>query len=501
MKLFPESFVQNADKAVASIDTFLNKYKELGNTANNLDKAKSELAHYQADLDEATEKLKAFGDIKTKGQAWEEQRKSVKNYEQALDSVIKKSAEVNANKKNSQITTNEDYNNLTRLISLQEQYNKVINEGRQLNNSKGAKTNTTKSAVVELLQQENVSVQKLQRSYAGLRSAEASISKKLTQESSGSDKWNELSKSLENVRSKMLATRLAMNQLQKNTISQELTNSFGLTNFNKTDFSNAIQQLVSSARVQLQQLRATGEGLGILDKEDLASFDELIQKINDATSKAQNFEEVLQKKGNSQSKVNDLTKEVEKLEKAFNAFDADGKIDKLFSDLERLGISTEGIDKSAKGVENLRNSLLGINSSKAEELKREFEKTAEGIKDSDDAVNKMKNSLGNMSQATASLQQMNSEFDQLKSQAQYFFGLTNSFNLLKRAINGAYETVKKLDAAMTETAVVTDFSVADMWDQLPQYTKMAKELGATTEGAYQTAALYYQQGPILPAGT
>jgi hypothetical protein len=33
------------------------------------------------------------------------------------------------------------------------------------------------------------------------------------------------------------------------------------------------------------------------------------------------------------------------------------------------------------------------------------------------------------------------------------------------------DTVKELDAVMTETAVVTDFSIGDMWDKLPQYSK------------------------------
>ena len=47
---------------------------------------------------------------------------------------------------------------------------------------------------------------------------------------------------------------------------------------------------------------------------------------------------------------------------------------------------------------------------------------------------------------------------------------------------------------MTETAVVTDFSVGDMWEKLPQYTDMANQLGASVLGAYQTATKYYQQG-------
>ena len=47
---------------------------------------------------------------------------------------------------------------------------------------------------------------------------------------------------------------------------------------------------------------------------------------------------------------------------------------------------------------------------------------------------------------------------------------------------------------MTETAVVTDFTVSDMWKQLPQYTKVANELGVATKDVYEAATLYYQQG-------
>lgn len=494
MKLFPESFVQNADKAVNSIDGFLKKYKEFGTTSTNLDTANADLKKYKANLEEAKTKLESFGNIKTTTQAWAEQKRQVKSYEQSLDVVIKKSAEANASKKTSKTTNNEDYNNLTKLIQLQNQYNRVVEEGKELRGTTGAKTNAVKNAVAKQLQEENISVQKLQRSYAGLRSAETSISQRMATTDTNSEKWEQLKSSLEGVRTKILVTKLAMNQLQKETVSQELTQSFGLTNFNKTDFSNAAQQFISSARAQLQQLRAEGQNLDILIPQDLADFDKLIQKIDEATTRAHDFEDALQKKNEASSMVNEKTKEVEKLQKAFDSFDSKGKIDKLFSDLEQLGISTDGVERSAEGVQKLKEHLLGVNSDRVKELNDEFGKTKTQVQASENAINKIHSSLGNLGQATTSLQQMNSEFEQLKSQAQYFFGLTNSFNLLKRAIRGAYETVKKLDAAMTETAVVTDFSVGDMWEQLPQYTTMAKKLGATTEGAYKTAALYYQQG-------
>ena len=87
-----------------------------------------------------------------------------------------------------------------------------------------------------------------------------------------------------------------------------------------------------------------------------------------------------------------------------------------------------------------------------------------------------------------------SDVSALKSRIQYFFGLNNTINLFRRAIRNAFNTIKELDKAMTETAVVTNFSVGDMWEKLPEYTKRANELGVTTKDAYEAATLYYQQG-------
>lgn len=88
----------------------------------------------------------------------------------------------------------------------------------------------------------------------------------------------------------------------------------------------------------------------------------------------------------------------------------------------------------------------------------------------------------------------NSELDSIKQRVAYFFSLTNSVMMFRRILQDTINTTKELDAAMTETAVVTDFSVADMWKDLPRYTKVAKELGTTIKGVYETMTLYYQQG-------
>jgi TP901 family phage tail tape measure protein len=47
---------------------------------------------------------------------------------------------------------------------------------------------------------------------------------------------------------------------------------------------------------------------------------------------------------------------------------------------------------------------------------------------------------------------------------------------------------------MTEMAVVTDLEVGDYWDQLPEHTKRASELGVAIHSVYEAETLYYQQG-------
>jgi TP901 family phage tail tape measure protein len=66
--------------------------------------------------------------------------------------------------------------------------------------------------------------------------------------------------------------------------------------------------------------------------------------------------------------------------------------------------------------------------------------------------------------------------------------------LLRSAARDAMATIKELDATMTEMAVVTDLTVGDYWDQLPEYSQRASDLGVSINSAYKAATLYYQQG-------
>jgi hypothetical protein len=40
--------------------------------------------------------------------------------------------------------------------------------------------------------------------------------------------------------------------------------------------------------------------------------------------------------------------------------------------------------------------------------------------------------------------------------------------------------------------MVTDYSVADLWESYPQYAEMANELGQETDSVIKSSALFYQ---------
>jgi hypothetical protein len=45
-----------------------------------------------------------------------------------------------------------------------------------------------------------------------------------------------------------------------------------------------------------------------------------------------------------------------------------------------------------------------------------------------------------------------------------FVGLEGGIQLARRAMQSCFQTIKELDAAMTEMAVVTDLEVGDYWN-------------------------------------
>jgi TP901 family phage tail tape measure protein len=166
---------------------------------------------------------------------------------------------------------------------------------------------------------------------------------------------------------------------------------------------------------------------------------------------------------------------------------------KLKTALEQAGVSMEGIGDLTKkedieawlsnlntsALEKFRSGLQGVEKA-TEEVQPELEKMGQSVRDSADDFNAAERAAQDLST--------------LKYQLMDFFSVTGAIQLFRRAIQSAFETVKELDAAMTEIAVVSDFSVNDMWGQLPRFTEQANELGMAIKDTYAATTLYVQQG-------
>ena len=95
---------------------------------------------------------------------------------------------------------------------------------------------------------------------------------------------------------------------------------------------------------------------------------------------------------------------------------------------------------------------------------------------------------------TEQQQRFDSTFDHLTRYIQYTFSLANGFRMLKQVIQQTFNDVKELDAAFASIAMVTDYSVEQMWASYDDYAEMANRLGQSTKDVIASSALFYQQG-------
>ena len=191
------------------------------------------------------------------------------------------------------------------------------------------------------------------------------------------------------------------------------------------------------------------------------------------------------------------------------------KLAKKTQQLAELKTTIDGL-KGATDLGALTKSVNELTNSNFQPVKEDLESMAEAVRKVDTtAYEQLKQKLSELGivlpgvsqdlgglregfdQAGDKVETFNrqlSEVESLKQRIAYFFGLSNSIQLFKRAVTSAMNTVKELDATMTEAAVVTEFSIGDMWEKLPEYSKNAQDLGVSINGMYQATTLYYQQG-------
>ena len=294
------------------------------------------------------------------------------------------------------------------------------------------------------------------------------------------------------------------------TVTKELTKLDNLMIKVKSQFGegadlNSLIRIDDKTRNELNQIeakiKAIKSELSNTNASKLNQLQQALDKIKSSSGAHKQGQAAFElfKEGDVEKAIDGLTKIIDKLNQYKEKYKDSGK------DLTGVGNSIEQL----KQMRSLMLAAQSESASKIQEINNLSTEAATKLAASQSQVtnefNKSATALHNYQQGavqagqgvadlTARQQQFVSEVDQVKSRIQYFFGLANSINLVKRAVRGAVDTIKELDKAMTETAVVTDYTVKDMWSQLPEYTKRANQLGVTTKEAYESATLYFQQG-------
>ena len=186
--------------------------------------------------------------------------------------------------------------------------------------------------------------------------------------------------------------------------------------------------------------------------------------------------------------IKNVQEELKKLDATDVASDSFQKLVNGIKQIEGLG------DIQIDSLDDVNRVIKDLTDGDVEKLNGALRQLLVTLEQGDEGANDFSNGLNEAKESIIQMVSYQEEVNRMRQNLLSFFSIDNAVNLFKRAVRSAFETVKELDAAMTETAVVTDFSVGDMWDQLPRYTKAANELGTTTLGAYQTMTLFYQQG-------
>ena len=191
-----------------------------------------------------------------------------------------------------------------------------------------------------------------------------------------------------------------------------------------------------------------------------------------------------------------LEQELKTAKAALHALSPD-QVTVAFEELKKaateLGISLEGIG-SADDVQILLNRIEQFNASKVKQLDRDFDGLRNSISELTPEARKMGKEIQKTGDSFDLAAVKAQELSSLKNRVLSFFSVTGAIQLFRRAIRSAFETVKDLDKAMTEIAVVSKFSVNDMWSQLPRFTDNANELGLSIRDVYDATTLYVQQG-------
>ena len=266
----------------------------------------------------------------------------------------------------------------------------------------------------------------------------------------------------------------------------DFTSAQGLSNFAKTkEGSPWVEEITEAVKDYTQA------------QNDATEATERYNKAQEAADKVNSKQSDLKAK---QERLEQLTKTIEKLGQQTNFANIKKAFEDLNKSLEDSGKKkidldlTEDLLKSESGIKKLVGELEELDKKDLATLIKSLKDLGLNAETTKELMKKFGLSVGDIEEEAKGLSRAQQDMERLKDSILDFFSIGNTIQIFKTSVKNAIDTVKELDAVMTETAVVTDFSIGDMWEKLPEYAAQANELGTSIASLYQATTLYYQQG-------
>ncbi|MDY4524418.1 MAG: phage tail tape measure protein [Treponema sp.] len=168
-------------------------------------------------------------------------------------------------------------------------------------------------------------------------------------------------------------------------------------------------------------------------------------------------------------------------------------LNEITTAMQQLGLNVPKIE-TFSDLEKLKETISSFPVEKQREIEQQLKTFAQSAETASGGSARLKEQLALAQQEIDNMAARAKNLDMLRSRLEYIFGITGMINIFRRAIRSTYNTIKELDEVMTETAVVTNYTVGDMWNKIDEYADVASKLGVSIKGVYEVTTLLYQMG-------
>lgn len=185
---------------------------------------------------------------------------------------------------------------------------------------------------------------------------------------------------------------------------------------------------------------------------------------------------------------------------SFGYRDENNNIQLINSGLEGVSTTIQQITEAETEVEQATQNVTDAIRVGAEQGATAQQDFANAIDNANQTIENQNTELHTMTQNTREAgeaqAELNQNFDNIKNYVKSILSIGSALTSVKSIIRDTFQSVQELDQNFASIAMVTDYSVADMWGAYNDYANMANELGQQTKDVIASSALFYQQGKV-----